>query len=59
MENKKLLTTKELAELIGVKPMTLYQWRHRGIGPAFLKFDHTVRYCLEDVNLWLQSKRRT
>jgi len=54
----KLLTTKQLAMLLDVKPMTLYQWRHRGQGPTFLKFDHTVRYAVDDVKKWLKDRRR-
>ena len=53
----KLLTTKQLAMLLDVKPMTLYQWRQRGQGPAFLKFDHTIRYDVKDVRNWLKIKK--
>jgi hypothetical protein len=43
-----LLTSKQAAALLRIKPNTLENWRHKGKGPPFIKFDDTpqspIRY---------------
>ena len=34
---------------------TLTQWRHRGEGPAYLKFGNRVLYHGEKLNAWLDE----
>ena len=54
------LTSREAAELLGVKVQTLSKWRCYGSGPAFLKYGHrTVRYRESDVLQWLDRQRHT
>lgn len=57
---KNMLTTGELAEMLGVAPQTLRDWRMQGRGPAFLKLGHPVSgrvmYRAEDVDAWAQSR---
>lgn len=38
------LKTAELADAIGVHPLTLARWRREGVGPAFVRFGRAVRY---------------
>lgn len=39
------LTTREVAQRLGVSPSTLSRWRKQGIGPDFVMFSsRTVRY---------------
>ncbi len=56
----KLITTEQLAEQIGMDKNTAEKWRHRGIGPAFIKLaGGLVRYRQSDVEAWLDSQRVT
>ncbi len=33
------------------------QWRHRRVGPAFLKFGRRVKYHGTDLNSWVMDNR--
>ncbi|UWQ01049.1 MerR family transcriptional regulator [Aliiroseovarius crassostreae] len=33
------------------------QWRHRRVGPAFLKFGRRVKYHGADLNAWVMGNR--
>ena len=56
----RLLTSKEVARLIGIKENTLRLWRSQGRGPRYLKAGDTpqseVRYRASDVEAWVQEK---
>ncbi len=54
---EKLLSTKELAEYIGVTQTTLRQYRIDGCGPAYIKFGNRVRYRISDVENWICAKQ--
>ena len=51
----KLLTPKEMAEYLGVKLSTIYQWTHIGYIPH-MKLGRFVRFKESDVLKWLESK---
>ncbi len=51
------LTTRQLAELIGISEISLAQWRARGQGPAFIRLGRTIRYARADVDAWITSKK--
>ncbi len=52
-----LLTENMVAELLSVSTRTLQSWRHRGIGPDFLKIGpRGLRYRRGDVTAWTQSR---
>lgn len=48
-----MLTTEQLAERWGLRPVTLKKWRVNGLGPHFVKLgdaeNSSVRYRKEDV----------
>lgn len=54
----RLLTISEVAAFLQVPVGTLYQWRHRGIGPAGLRVGRHVRYRMRDVEAWLEAVNR-
>ena len=54
---ERLLSPEDLAEYLGVPLKTVYRWRYRGEGPASYRVGRHVRYKLEDVEVWLQSRR--
>lgn len=47
----------EAARLIGVAVQSLRNWRHQRKGPAYLKISRSVRYRLEDLEDYINSKR--
>lgn len=55
-----LLTTKEAATALGVKPNTLEIWRHKGKGPPFLRLGDgpcaPIRYVRGVVSDWLEAR---
>lgn len=42
--NPELLTEKEAAKYLNVRPQTLASWRHQGKGPHYTKLGSSVRY---------------
>ena len=58
----RLLTTRELAEVLGLNPQTLRLWRLNGDGPPYVKFGDAkrgrVRYDAVKVEVWLAERTR-
>lgn len=56
----KLLTSRQTADLLGIRPNTLEIWRLHGRGPKFLKLGSTkqapIRYDEEAVMGWLNDQ---
>jgi excisionase family DNA binding protein len=50
---EQLFTPAEVAELLRIPLKTLYQWRHRGVGPQALKIGRHLRYRPSDVEAFL------
>jgi predicted DNA-binding transcriptional regulator AlpA len=55
---ERLLSTEEVAEVLGRPPRTLRQWRYLNQGPRYLKVGATVRYRAGDVEDWLRAQER-
>jgi excisionase family DNA binding protein len=51
-----LASAREVSEYYGVPVSTLYQWRHRGVGPRGTKVGRWVRYRWDDVETWLDEQ---
>lgn len=54
---ERLLSVRELAAYLGVRPTTIYQWRSTGasLPPAVKISPHLVRYRRCDVDAWLDA----
>ncbi len=50
-----LLTTEEVAAVLGVAPQTLTTWRYNRKGPRFVKLPRRIRYRGQDLNRWLHE----
>ena len=50
------MTTKQLAEYLGISESLLHTYRADGIGPVYLKLGKLVRYRLDDVEKWLEEQ---
>lgn len=51
-----LATPVEVSEFLGVPVATLYQWRHRGIGPKVHKLGRHLRYRWAEVEAWVDRQ---
>ncbi|MBL7180280.1 MAG: helix-turn-helix domain-containing protein [Desulfobacterales bacterium] len=45
------------AEILSVAVQTLRNWRFQKKGPAYLKISRCVRYKLDDLERYVESKR--
>ena len=52
-----LLTTKSLAERIGVTEGCLAKWRLTGEGPKYINIGRRIGYDPRDVQTWLDARR--
>lgn len=53
------LDTNEAARIIGCARKTLENDRVRGGGPPYYKIGRAVRYEINELMAWMQSKKRT
>lgn len=52
----RLITEKELAELLGMSPAVVARKRRNGMGPRFTRpYGGDIRYRREDVDEWLEQ----
>lgn len=49
------MTTEQVAEYLTVPVSTLYQWRHRGLGPRAARVGRHLRYRHSDVDRWVEQ----
>jgi excisionase family DNA binding protein len=53
----RLLTARELGELLGFSPATIVDWTEAGKLPAF-KIGGRLRFRLSEVEVWLEDHRQ-
>ena len=53
-----LLTAKEAAGLLGLKPKTLARWRWEGKGPIYRKIGRKPLYARQDLEEFIASAAR-
>lgn len=54
---EQLLTTVQVAAMLGLKPSHLERLRHQGKGPVCIKFGYrTIRYAPSAVQAWLEAQ---
>ena len=49
-------TPEEVSLFLGVPVPTLYQWRHKGIGPKSRRVGRHLRYKPDEVRAWLEEQ---
>ncbi|MEU2612650.1 helix-turn-helix domain-containing protein [Micromonospora sp. NPDC007271] len=52
-----LWTVEEVSAYLGVPVATLYQWRHRRVGPRASRVGRHLRYDPADVRAWLVERQ--
>ncbi len=55
---EKFLNPLQLAEILGVKPGTVYSWLSRGVDIPHVKIEGTVRFREKAVETWLLQKEK-
>jgi excisionase family DNA binding protein len=55
---ERFLNPQQLAEVLGVKPGTVYSWLSRGIPIVYVKIAGTVRFREKAVQDWLMEKEK-
>lgn len=53
-----LLTAKDAAIYMSLKPCTLAAWRVQGNGPKFVKLGKSVRYSIIEIDLFISKRTR-
>ena len=54
---ERLMTAKQVSELIEVRPSTVYQWVHLGLIP-YVKIGKCVRFKKEELLRWIDKNHR-
>jgi excisionase family DNA binding protein len=52
----RLLTVQQLADLLQVPHKTIYTWRYKGVGPPAVRVGKYLRFRVEGVAAWLDSR---
>ena len=55
---EKLLNPSELAEILGVRPGTVYSWLSRGVDIPHIKIEGTVRFREKAIEAWILERER-
>ncbi|MGH9655870.1 MAG: helix-turn-helix domain-containing protein [Bryobacteraceae bacterium] len=55
LQCERLLTARELAAILNIKPKTIYSYAERNLIPSF-KIESNVRFCGSDVAKWLRQR---
>ena len=55
---EKFFTPSELANILGIKPGTIYSWLSRGVDIPHIKIEGTVRFREKAIQDWLMEKER-
>jgi excisionase family DNA binding protein len=53
----KFFSAKDIAEMLNVKPSTVYQWAELGQIPC-IKLNGCLRFDLEDILSWVKSCKK-
>jgi predicted DNA-binding transcriptional regulator AlpA len=53
----RLLSVRDLSEMLQVPVGTIYHWRHRGQGPRSIRIGGHLRYDPADVVAWLAARK--
>ncbi len=54
-----LVPTQSAAQLLGLSPYTLRQWRRIGEGPAYIRQGRKISYDKKDLADWFDQCRHT
>ncbi len=55
---ERLLSPRQLADVLNVKPGTIYSWLSRGIDLPHMKIEGTVRFREKAIQEWILAKEK-
>jgi len=55
---ERLLSPSQLADILGVRPGTIYSWLSRGVNIPHVKIEGTVRFREKAIQDWLLRKEQ-
>lgn len=53
-----LMDSRGCAAYLGISPLSLSDWRTKGIGIKYIKVGRCVRYRMSDIQAYLNSRRK-
>lgn len=59
MSVKGLWAPPVVAEKLDVTVQRLAEWRHKGVGPSYVKAGRLIRYRSEDIEAWISANTIT
>jgi predicted DNA-binding transcriptional regulator AlpA len=54
-DKRQLVDTRQAAAILGKHAAVLADWRHQGRGPRYVKMGKSVRYRLDELDLWVEA----
>lgn len=57
MDNNLILTNKEAANFLSIKPATLAKWRSEHRGPRYSKLGRRIVYKVQDLEEYLKQNK--
>ena len=54
----RMMTTKQVADLLGIPVQTVRTWRQTGRGPRYHKFEGSIRYSREVILDYINNTER-
>jgi predicted DNA-binding transcriptional regulator AlpA len=54
----KLLSTKQVSEILNLPESTLRYWRCAGLGPSYVKLGGRIKYDEADVHAYVKANKR-
>ena len=55
---REYLSTQQAADYLGVSLKTIAKWRVQGVGPAYRKIGRIIKYLVNDLDGWADSRLR-
>lgn len=56
--NETLLNMNDLLKILKTKKSSMYNWINQGIFPRGIRIGNCVRWHKEDVEAWIEQKRK-
>lgn len=54
----RLMTSADVADVLGIEQRTLERWRKSGDGPPFMMFGRTIRYHPARLQQWMAAREQ-
>ena len=55
IEGEKLLTARQVANILGVHVLTVHLWVQQGLLPKPLKIGHFARWKVSEIDQWVEG----